>query len=77
MSPLSFYNVQLINGVGDVVTAFNVDESEMDYLVLTNLYNLALRKARRVDEAMEELINELDSNEEIGSDAPFPGDPPF
>lgn len=63
-----FVSVGIRNKKGELADSFSVDEHEGDYRIVVELYALARRNARRIDEAVAEIAKELESEEQIGGD---------
>lgn len=58
--------VEISDGAGNRVDWFSIYKSDPDFNVVSDLYVLALRRARNVDQAVQEIAKELDSQGQIG-----------
>jgi len=56
---------------GKVIDNISIDENEKDYLVLSDLFNEARRKANNVDETIDKLIKKLSNDGEFGEQPAF------
>ena len=68
--------VELRDHQGSVIDYFSVDQRNEEYQTLSELYNMALRKARRIDEALEHIARELKGTGIIGTSPPPTKPPP-
>ena len=58
--------VEVRDGAGNRVDWFSCSKSDRDFNVVSNLYDLALRRARKIDQAVQEIAKELESQGQIG-----------
>ena len=58
--------VEVRDGAGKRVDWFSCSKSDRDFNVVSNLYDLALRRARKIDQAVQEIAKELESQGQIG-----------
>ena len=63
----SFVRVALVNENGDEIDAFVSSDEDGDYRKMSQLYASGRRKAKRIDVALNTMLEELDHSDEVGS----------
>ncbi len=63
-------SIGIRNEQGEMIDSFSVAERDSEYPMVQELYVLARRSARRIDEAIAEITVELDGDEDIGGHVP-------
>jgi hypothetical protein len=61
------YSLSLINQRGSIVESLTLDTGEKGYQTLEDLFNIAYRTARKVDEQLDEALKALDQGGPIGT----------
>ena len=71
-----FVRWELINNLGNEIDSFYVSEKDKDWVRAVDLFDRARRKAIRLDDAIEAVMQELDSANRVGLDERAKPKPP-
>jgi hypothetical protein len=65
-NPETWITVDLINNEGERIDGFSTEENDADWGKVNELYTLARRSALSIDDAIQEMLTELNKNSVVG-----------